>query len=174
MLGRAGASRVFVLASCGRSSPSGQGVGEVNVAWIFDAVLARAIAKIAVNYLARTQGAEFARRPEFEDIRHFVREGTGRAPDYVRLQHGPVVEHSLGAEPPPCHIVVLAWSRGGEAPLLGRLTLFNRHAYLVRLCIAFYGPLWHEVKSGHTYDLSTRECREHHRTQIMPPEGWAF
>ncbi len=59
---------------------SREGVGEMNVAWTFDAVLARPVAKIAVNYLARTQGAEFARRPEFEDIRHFVREGMRRPP----------------------------------------------------------------------------------------------
>jgi len=54
------------------------------------------------------------------------------------------------------------------------LTLFNRHAYLVRLCTAFYGPLWREVKSGHVYDLDVLEVRETRRTAIMPPEGWAF
>jgi HNH endonuclease len=153
---------------------SREGPGEVNVSWIIDEVLARAAAKIAVNYLAWAQGAEFARRPEFEDVRRFVRYGAGGAPTFVRLQSGPVVENRLGGDPPACHLIVLFWSPGMRPPMLCRLTLFNRHAYLVRLCTAFYGPLWREVKSGHTYDLIRGECREHHRTPIMPPEGWAF
>jgi hypothetical protein len=151
-----------------------EGVGEASVTWTVDVIIARAIAKIALNYLAKTQGGEFARRPEFDDVRRFIRDGAGRPPDFVRLQLGAVVEDRRGGEPPACHLVVLTWSSGGEPPMLCRLTLFNRHAYMVRLCTAFYGPLWREVKSGHTYDLDTLECREHHRTPIMPPEGWAF
>lgn len=151
-----------------------EGIGDASVTWIVDEILARAVTKIAVNYLAYTQGAEFARRPEFEDVRRFVRDGSGRPPDFIRLQPGPVVEDTRGGEPPLCHLIVLTWSPGMRPPMLCRVTLFNRHAYLVRLCTTFYGPLWREVKSGHTYDLISWECRAHLRTTIMPPEGWAF
>jgi len=154
------------------TSPTG--LAEVSVSWIFDEILARAVAKVAMNYLALAQGAEFARRPEFDDVRRFVRYGEGRPPTFVQPQAGALIENRDGSEPPPYHVIALFWSPGMRPPMLCRLTVFNRHAYLVRLCTAFYGPLWREVKSGHTYELATNECRELHRTVIQPPEGWAF
>lgn len=150
------------------------GPADVSVSWIFDEVLARAVAKVAVNYLAFSQGAEFARRPEFEELRRFVRYSEGRPPTFVQPQPGALIEQREGGDPPPYHIVVLFWSPGMRPPMLCRLTVFNRHAYLVRLCTAFYGPLWREVKSGHTYELVTSECRTLHHTVIQPPEGFAF
>jgi hypothetical protein len=150
-----------------------EGMGEASVAWIFDLTLARAIAKIAFNYLAKTQGAEFARRPEFDAVRQFIREGEGRPPYFVQPQEGPVVEHRFGGPPPRCHVITLYWAED-QPWILCRLSPFNHHAYLVRLCTDLRGPLVREVKSGHLFDLDTLEARQLERTRIAPPEGHAF
>ena len=43
---------------------------------MFDKVLARVVAKIAVNYLAKVHGGELVLRPAFEAVRRFVRYAT--------------------------------------------------------------------------------------------------
>jgi hypothetical protein len=46
--------------------------------------------------------------------------------------------------------------------------------YLVRLCTAFYGPVWLDVRSAHLYDLEARECRKDSGTPLLPLVGLAL
>src|SRR5439155_15582902 len=58
--------------------------GRVNaeIELTFDKMLARAVAKIGVNYLAKTHGAELVLRSVFEGVRRYVRYGEGSSPDF--------------------------------------------------------------------------------------------
>jgi hypothetical protein len=153
---------------------SREGLGEANITWIFDRILARPIAKIALNYLAKTQGAAFALRPEFDDVRRFVRADEGRPFDFVRPQPGSIVDPWLGYTSPRGHLIQLSWTEGRRLSMICRLTLFDQHVYLVRLCTAFYGPVWLDVRSAHLYDLEARECRKDSGTPLLPLVGLAL
>lgn len=136
----------------------------------FDDLLARAICKIAVNYLAKTQGAEFALRTEFNAVRQYVRYGTGKGGAFLSFdqdtrfrnaarQARRVVEHTL----------LLDWN-GNPEELIGHVHLFGETRYAVRLCTHWTG-IWREIKSGHLFNLESKEITKLGVTRIAPP--WA-
>ena len=143
----------------------------VEVELLFDAPLARAVAKIAFNYLTKTQGAAFALRPEFDGVRRFIRYGEGKRLEFVHTIEGPIVKDRRGGPPPVWHVLTQYWDEKREA-ILCQLTLFNYLAYHVRFCRDF-GGVWRELISGHVFDVEKRAVRELHKTRIALP-GYAF
>ncbi len=138
----------------------------------FDAALARAVAKIAFNYLAKMQGAAFALQAGFDPVRRFVRDGDGEAVGFVQPHVGPGVGGMQGKPAPRCHSVSLYWDQDRRAILSG-VSPFNALAYVVRLCADFRG-VWREILSGHVFDLERFEARAFKRTPIIPPDQTTF
>jgi len=149
--------------------PSGRVTVELEI--LFDVPLARAIAKIAFDYLAKMQGAAFALRGEFDAVRRFIREGEGKRLEFVHTLDAPIVKDKRGGPPPAWHFITLYWDGRREA-ILVQVALFNQFAYHVRLCLDFRG-VWREVLSGHVFDVKMLEVRELPKTRIALP-GIAF
>lgn len=149
--------------------------GRVNaeLEFTFDSGLGRAVAKIGFNYLAKTQGREFALRPEFDPLRRFVRYGEGRLPDFLNFGPGPVLRGPRGvAQPPRGHLVTVGWDKGGD-DILARVCPFQNITYIVCLCAGFEG-VWRPIESAHLYDLKMKRAERlaaAHRIQILgaPP-----
>ncbi len=124
------------------------------VTWRFDALLARAVAKIALNYLAYTAGAAFVLHPDFDAVRRFVRYDEGQAPDFLQFRGAPTFRGSGGPVPHKRgHLLAVSWDVNGRR-LLGLLSPFvEQITYVVRLTDDFTG-VWREVGAGHFYDLT--------------------
>lgn len=133
--------------------------GRVNaeLEFTFDKVLARAVAKIGFNYLAKTQGTELALRPEFDAIRRFVRYSEGKPADFVQLGPGPVLRDTKGRrQDTRGHLVTVGWDPDGR-DIIARVCPFQHITYLVRLC-ANFGGVWRPIESAHLYDLKAKRA----------------
>lgn len=147
--------------------PFASGNIRAEVQYRMDQIIARAAAKIGFNYLVHSAGTAFALDEEFDPVRGFVRYDMGIPPTFVRPQATPMLEDRRGGAPPRCHVLTVFWD-GRRRDVLARLTLFNNHSYLVRLC-QYYRGVWREIISGHTYDLDTREVRGLTHTHLVAP-----
>ena len=134
--------------------PVQDGQLDVQIVSTVDRVLARAIAKIAFNYLVLQTGAAFVLDPEFDPVRRFIRHGDGGRGRFVRV----TVQQLLINEPRGCqitdgHLVAAQWNRRG---IVAEVCPFNQLRYTVRL--AAVGPaLWRPVASGHHFDWRNSE-----------------
>ncbi|MBI3911795.1 MAG: hypothetical protein HY320_12805 [Armatimonadetes bacterium] len=125
----------------------------------FDVILQRGVAYIAFNYLAYVACSEFARRPDFNAVREFIRYGT--KPDYqivdvtdtpVLFGDTPTLRQTNG------HLVTVGWSDDVGA-LSSSVSLFNHLTYRITLCRRFPG-IWRPVRSGHHFDIDNKQvCR---------------
>ncbi len=150
--------------------PFARGEVRTEVQARFDDLLARAICKIAVNYLAKTQGAEFALRSEFDSVRQYVRYGTGKGGEFLTFDQATRFRNAAGkARDNVEHTLLLDWN-GNRDELIGHVHLFGETRYAVRLCTRWNG-IWREIKSGHLFDLESMEITELRVTRIAPP--WA-
>lgn len=100
----------------------------------FDNYLARAVCKIAFNYLAKTQGAEFALRSEFDAVRRYVRYGEGKGGAFLAFDEDTRFRNAAGQPRRQTeHTLMLDWN-GNREELVGRVHLFGETRYAVRLC----------------------------------------
>jgi len=144
--------------------------GRVNaeIELTFDKVLARAVAKIAVNYLAKTHGAELTLRPEFDAVRRFVRYDEGSPPDFVQFAPAPVLRDFSGKElPPRGHLLTVGWDANGH-DVLARVSPFQYIVYIVRLGVNYAGKL-EPADSAHLYDLKLRRAEKLKPARIVTP-----
>jgi hypothetical protein len=131
------------------------GLVNAELQFTFDKAVGRAVAKIGFNYLAKTQGADFCLRSDFDPVRRFVRNDVGNVSDFVNVHDGPVLRDFQGnTKPPRGHLLTVGWDEDGD-DLLARVCPFQHATYMVRLCADFSG-LWRPIESGHLYDLETR------------------
>lgn len=120
-----------------------------------DEEIKRTIAKIAFNYLAKTQGASFVLSNDFDPIRAYIKDGT--KPDFTFFQtdNEPILRDDLpGRRQTTAHLIVLEWD-GAKRGINARLSLFNTMTHRVRLCHHFTG-VYREIKSGHSLNADTR------------------
>ena len=106
---------------------AGSTTGEVTteVEARFENIHARAISKIAFNYLAKMLGAEFALRPEFNGIRGFVRYGEGAAGSFFTFDSESRFRSAAGAERRHSeHVLLLDWNDRRDE-LIVRVQLFG-------------------------------------------------
>jgi hypothetical protein len=126
-----------------------------------DAPLARAISKIAFNYLAHVTGSEFALRSCFDPLRAFVRWGSGSWP--LTVKPGPLLrlDETANKRVTRAHLVTVAW-RGPftASQIVGQVSLFNGVVYEVMLCERYPSEeVWRPVDSGHQFDWEKRKIR---------------
>jgi len=150
--------RVPTLLIGGTLPPLPPSDGEIIIAvtGIVDALLARAIAKIAFNYMTYFAGPDFALNEAFGVVRRFVRYGEGGWRDVVRVSTRPILANDAvwyGAV--RGHLVTVAWP-GAARTITSNVSLFNEAAYVVTLarrCDA----IWRPLRFGHLFNWETRE-----------------
>lgn len=107
----------------------------------------RAIAKIAFNYLASTQGSQYVLDEKFDKIRLFI-VGTATDRAMVRLLNSPILSNeSYHWRSFEGHLV--AYQTEGRS-LRGKVALYNTITYEVMLCSDL--GLYYALKSGHAFD----------------------
>jgi hypothetical protein len=136
----------------------------------FNAVVRRCLAKIAFNYLAFVVGEDFARKPDFDAIRAFIRYGTEPENDLVRVSRTPILANELltGAHVTNGHIIAVE-ALTDRRQIQARLALFNSLKYRIILA-PNYGGLW--FAKGHHFDIETRECTELFQSRFVQAVGF--
>jgi hypothetical protein len=128
-----------------------------------DRLIARAIAKIALNYLAKVSGKydqSFVLHMDFDPIRLFVRYGDGFASSFVRVVEMPAELTGLGKTGRlDRHVLRLNWKEGPDESVLCFVRLFGVLAYVVRLAHDTTLP-WRPIQQSHEYDLRSRRVKQ--------------
>ena len=133
---------------------------ETEITSTIDKTVLRAVAKIAFNYLAYTQGAPFALNENFNGIRKFIRYGISDGFQYVLLDKSPILENetryrtrmTLG------HIITIDWNVP-KTTILSRVGIFNTLIYKIIFCKFFKG-LYRPFAVGHHFDFKTKIITE--------------
>jgi hypothetical protein len=133
---------------------------EAKATSIVDKIVLRAIAKIAFNYLAYTQGAPFALNENFNGIRKFIRYGISDGFKYVLVDNSPILENetryrtrmTLG------HIITINWDVP-KTTIVSRVGIFNTLRYRIIFCKFFKG-LYRPLAIGHHFDFRKKVITE--------------
>lgn len=123
-----------------------------------DKSVARAVAKIAFNYMAKVTSQldpTFAYRADFDPIRAFIRFGTGRPGAFFQVREQPREIEAEDLATKGHHVLALQWNRGRDTDVLGYVQLFDHYGYVIRLAKGAQGT-WIDVRRLHVYDLETR------------------
>lgn len=137
----------------------------------FDAVLARALAKIGLNYAAKTRGGAFALRPEFDPIRSFVRSGTGHHSDFVTMR-GPTDGTIRETGGPRGHQLGLDLSSDGTRILALVSPFTSQYSYVITLTSAYKAAVWTEVRASHFYSLADRSVHQRVFSRFLITPSW--
>ena len=139
----------------------------VEITSCIDRIMRRSVAKIALNYMAHAEGADFACYSDFNETRRFIRfdslpsypvvEATRSAFSATRSQRG------VGTR---WHLITLEW---GELKhdVVGHVSLFNEITYRVTLA-RYMSGLWRDIRSGHKFDISDLEVSPLRYTRLAP------
>jgi hypothetical protein len=137
---------------------------------VIDQIIARAVAKIAFNYLVRVTYdtyPHFALKPAFDPVREFILNGVGRWQDFVAMPASPILatdserrRSTLG------HLVTVTWKRFGG--VMAQVSLFNDLTYDVTLAKHVDG-VWRDVAAGHHYNPETRQAESLGHTRLIVP-----
>ena len=133
----------------------------VKIEFIIDTILARGIAKIGFNYMAKMCGSTFACKDDFNTIRQFIR--------YEKLPPGELREtiepsrRSLLANDDFSrrrfgHILLVEWDITRRHVLAG-VSLFNSITWTIMLARNNAG-IFREIKSCHFYDIQHRVVKQ--------------
>lgn len=134
---------------------------QVEVVAQVDTIVLRTIAKIAFNYVAYHQGADFVLKADFDEVRRYVRYGTlpslgpvVRVSDEpILFDDGPRFRQTNG------HLITFDWNSRGSG-LIAQVSLFNRSKFQVTMCRSYSG-IWHDgLRTGHHFDLKSRKIEK--------------
>lgn len=132
--------------------------------WSFDTAIRRCLAKIAFNHLAYITGEnpDFLERPDFDEIRNYVRRGVPDGENDPGLVFVESTEAQLGfSSPAPIgggHLIVTSWDAVNRA-IISHVTIFGALGYRIVLCKDYRG-VWFDILKGHYFDVGNREVRE--------------
>lgn len=133
-------------------------VSWVEVRYSIDDLVLRTVAKIAFNYLARVTEDRvrgFVKRPEFEEIRQFIRHGTKPAWNVVSISDKKMLlGDSRRFRITNGHLIGVSWP-DPQRPPIGKVSLFNQITYVVQFSESPPG-IWWELDSGHHFDIQSR------------------
>jgi hypothetical protein len=93
---------------------------------VYDDLSRRVVAKISFNYLASVMGANFVLKPEFDEIRRFIRYGEGRGAAFVQPTDVRFLQEERetpGFRATEDHFVAISHLSTG--PLVGHVSIFN-------------------------------------------------
>lgn len=107
---------------------------EVETKYVTDAHRFRAIAKVAFNYLAYTQGHEMALRTVFDRIRAFIFTGQGEIADFAEQDQEPVLFDERNTDQrKKGHILTIEKTANGRS-VLATVTFYNNVRW--KICLA--------------------------------------
>jgi hypothetical protein len=128
---------------------------EAEVLYEIDQTILRGIGKIAFNYAAWAQGADFVLRADFDPFRRLVRFGEDPGWRPVLPSKRPILaDDSNDWRQTSGHLIVLDWNRGNEGVVV-QLSLFNQITYHALLCRKYSG-VWFSLSGGHHFDIKSR------------------
>lgn len=129
---------------------------DVQVEGRIDAILFRAVAKIAFNYLAYWECANFARQSEFDTIRSYIREGVQTFYPLVSISERPILADESNSERRRLgHIITLNWSDDHKS-IVSMVSLFNRITYSISLSRDYSGEI-RNLARGNFFDIANRQ-----------------
>jgi HNH endonuclease len=140
----------------GGPPPSVGGFAPLDLRARFDDVIYRCVGKIAFNYLAWREGADFVRSDGFNPLRAFVRNGTRAPYPLVGVCAKPVLAEDDGAastRQTEGHLITASWTPDSHH-IVGQVSLFNSVTYAVSLARDFAG-VWRPLRTGHHFDYRT-------------------
>lgn len=133
--------------------------GDVFVGFVFDSEVARAVAKITFNYLAKVVGIIHPQMIFFDSldkVRRFIRYNEGNWDDIVRYKPKPIlIGDTEQLRQTESHVITVTWNPDHRGGIIGQLSLFNHLTYEVLLCARPDG-LWVDITSGHAYHLHNK------------------
>ena len=141
------------------------------MALTIDDIVGRAVAKIAFNYLAYWQGAEFALHPAFDVIRRFVR--YGERPDYPLLQ---VADEAILADEPIegerrlGNLITTGIAIDGVS-VFAQVSLLNHLTYRVALGPEFPDAIPAHIRRGHFFNVANRQILDLEAREKDGPKG---
>jgi hypothetical protein len=117
-----------------------------------DQTIMRAVAKIALNYLAYWTGPEFVLHDSFNAIREFILSGKRDGDLLVRAVDKAILEDEINCSRRRVgHIVTVDWA-GDKVSILAQVSLLNRITYQVILARYYSGEKIHIAK-GNFFDV---------------------
>lgn len=133
-----------------------------------DALMNRAIAKIAFNYLAFTQGKEFVERPMFNPIRSYIRKESSPQKFVKKINPIKLFGDPQEARRRKGHVTTVDLS-SDKRTVIGIVEFFTTFAYQVNL--GTYGNITIPISAGHYYDNVSKEVKEMDAYRI-PTDFW--
>ena len=134
--------------------PSVEGLAPLDLRTRFDDVIFRCVGKIAFNYLAWRQGADFVRSDGFNALRTFVRYGTRASYPLVVVRAAPILaDDTASTRQTDGHLVTANWTRDSRH-IVGQVSLFNSVTYAVSLAKDF-AVGWRPLRTGHHFNHRT-------------------
>ena len=124
-----------------------------------DKTVQRAAAKIAFNYLAYWEKGEFARQPQFDLIRNFVRRGEDGLYPLVHVSNESVLADEGGRSDRRLgHVVTLNWASDGVS-IVAQVSLLATFKYSVCLARGYEGER-REISRGHFFNVADGQILE--------------
>jgi len=123
---------------------------------IEDDLVNRAIAKVAFNYLAYTQGKEFVERPMFNPIRSYIRKDSSTQKFVKRINPIKLFGDTQEARRRKGHVTTVDLS-SDKRTVIGIVEFFITLAYQVNL--GTYGNITIPISAGHYYDNISKEVK---------------
>ncbi len=121
-----------------------------------DQTIFRAVAKIALNYLAYWEGSAFVRQAAFMPIREFIRYGRRTEDPLVIVRDEPVLGDERGTEKRRLgHVIILNWAKD-DVSIVSHLSIMNWAKYSVSLAQDFMGEK-KDLARGHFFNLYDNE-----------------
>ena len=133
--------------------------------WLFegegsiDKAICRAIAKIAFNYLAYWQGADFVLQSVFDPIRSFIRKGEQGNDPFLMVRSKNILADEPSQESRRIiHVVTVNWAQNGIS-IISQISLFNFLSYTVQLANSYSGQQ-PNLRKGHFFNLNDHKIYE--------------
>ncbi len=143
---------------------------EIEIRGIVDQVIARAIAKMAFNYLAWVSfgfDRQFALRDDFDPIRAFILHGENHWREFVLFPAPNILAtDSEVRRSTQGHLITLEWKR--FEGIASQVSVFNDLTYRVALAKRTRG-IWRDIGSGHHYNPITMKVEKLGRTPLSVP-----
>jgi hypothetical protein len=146
--------------------PTGDADLSVELETRIDAIVARGIAKIAMNYVAHEGGAIWALREEFNLVRRFVSEGEGEWREFIRVTNRPILRGDTSMWRQTNGHLIVVQTQADTLEVRARVSPFNDRTYEVRLGRL---PLFVPFESGHFFDVRARRVHRLGRARLYTP-----
>ncbi len=132
-----------------------------NDEWLFevegsiDDTISRAVAKIALNYLAYWEGPKFVLQSDFDPLRRYIRTGEKGTEPFIMIRTGSILSDEPEGSRWLGHIVTVNWAKDNTS-IISQISLFNSISYTVRLAKNYSGQS-RNFRRGHFFNLHNQE-----------------